>query len=247
MAILSCESLHAALQTASPFLGVSASDLEQRLRAVQHDRLISCPGNGWTDPHDAVVREALGVDPSSLPHVEEQTWFHATRIRPGTTFSEGLLPTNQALPNLEAFLAKLALSVTEVGDPCIDDGAPARLSNKRRGGSLTGPYASLIRDVAVRPSSSRDFTGQPPEAVEELAYELDPRRSRAICAAYLRATRGCVVWFVGRDDRASLLCRAVYYAYLKLHGAGLEPANTCYDGGGYRVASADIVRVEYLA
>jgi hypothetical protein len=82
--------------------------------------------------------------------------------------------------------------------------------------------------------------------VEELAYEIDPARSSAIRAAYLAATRRCLVWFVTRDESAQRLCRAVYHIYLKLRGEDVDRANTNYAGGGRYVPSRDIARVEFL-
>jgi hypothetical protein len=143
-------------------------------------------------------------------------------------------------------LVELARDVSERGEPCIDDGAFFRLHDKLKGGGQAGPFAFLIRDVAMNPSSSRDFTRKVPEVVEELAFRIDRGRSQAICAAYHQATRRCIVSFVARQQPLRLLGRAVYYAYIKLRGEDPEPANANYAGNGLPVPGSDIISVEFL-
>lgn len=243
---LNCESLSAALTSAGALLGVSPIDLERRLLAVEDDLLAPSSRNHWADPHEALLHETMGVQLPTLPPVPAVLWFHATRAEPGATFAEGLLPTDQVLPRLEARLRDLARTVTEQGPPCIDQGGLARLHGKRRGGGLAGPFAFSIRGVAANPSTARNFTRQVPEVVEELALSIAPDRSAGICAAYRDVTRRCIVTFVAREQPAKLLARALYYAYLELRGIDPEPANTNFAGGGQPVPGADIIRVDFL-
>jgi len=243
---LNCESLSAALTSAGALLGLSPVDLERRLLAVRDERLAPSARTEWADPYETLLRETVDVQLSTLAPVPAILWFHATRAEPGATFSEGLLPTDQAAPRLEARLRELARNVTEEGSPCIDRGALVRLHDKLQGGGLAGPFAFLIRDVAVDPSLARNFTRQVPEVVEELALSIDPARSAGICAAYRGVTRRCIVTFVTRQQPAKLLGRALYYAYLEMRGVDPEPANTNFVGDGRPVPGADIVRVDFL-
>jgi hypothetical protein len=243
---LSCESLSSALTSAGALLGVSPGDLERRLLAVSDELLTPSPRNGWADPDEALLHEALGVRFSTLPPVPGVLWFHATRAEPGATFSEGLLPTDQVAPRLEARLRELARNVEREASPCIDSGGLGRLQDKLRGGALAGPFAFLLRDVAANPSTARDFTCQVPEVVEELALWIDAAQSAGICAAYRDVTRRCIVTFVARQQRSKVLARAVYYAHLKLRGVDPEPANANFVGNGQPVPGADIIRVEFL-
>jgi hypothetical protein len=60
---LSCESLEAAIDSASSLLNRQPWDLERCLLNFPDDRLTPQQSNGWSDPDETLLREALGWIP----------------------------------------------------------------------------------------------------------------------------------------------------------------------------------------
>lgn len=93
--------------------------------------------------------ETLGMP--RLP--EEVCWFHGTRVRCGTTFSEGILPLGEALPFLKAALVDVLEDQTsrrEVERAFERKGGFAfHFRNKLENPLHWGPYAILVREVCA--------------------------------------------------------------------------------------------------
>lgn len=112
-----------------------------------------------------------------------------------------------------------------------------------------GPFAFLIRTVAVRaPGATHDYTAAP-EMVEDLSGELLGGNFGLLVERFQRCSKPCIVSFRGAGRRHHV-ARALWYVHLVELGEqedeAADAANTCYDGAGVAVPAGDIVDVEWL-
>ena len=89
--ILDCSSVEAALASTCELLGSDTAGVLTRIDELRYDQRTSRP------QEDELMSWVTSWRPAGVTSAVR--WFHATRVVPGTTFSEGLLPTSAALPN----------------------------------------------------------------------------------------------------------------------------------------------------
>jgi hypothetical protein len=236
MVELDCETPESATRSLASLLGIKVDDLCGRLATAQSFRAFEQMARrrgigGYDVARAALWHKVFGDLDPPVPSVVN--WFHATRVLPGTEFSEGLLPLPDAVPRLVESLRKIGLQP-----------APANKSSyqwdiheqKLQWRGSWGPFGHLVRDAALSPTQNHFFRA--PEAVVDLGFDL---------RAFRAATVPCIVKFRARDPRDDVLTLAFYYAYLSTWRKKADwDCSTTWSGEGRKVPVEDIVRIEFL-
>jgi hypothetical protein len=244
---LDCSSRKAAFQSVAHIAGVTEADLWQTLVSCSDDHLLAEARFTGRTVEDVLARHVLGQSVEEFSPPREIVWFHGTRLSRETNFSMGLLPLKKCLPHLEYVVEQLAREVGVTIDEIQKGERSASHVTKLALIEKIGPYGSLFREVGVHPTGAHGDFLDSPEIVCDLARSIGGARAEEILDLYrLRAAR-CVVWFIGREPRSNALTSAIKYVHAIAQNDD-EPghSNTCFDGHGQAVPSADIVKVEWL-
>lgn len=174
------------------------------------------------------------------------TWFHGTRIKDHKSFlEEGILTRSMVAHEIRTTLISLKAELNPSGE------YPFKLSSAAKENSNhEGPFANLIKDVAIySPDAHHDYTCTP-EIVEDIAGALVGENYRQLVDRYRNETEPCIVSFVDQSDNEDFLSKAIYYVYLIECGEALidaaSCANTCLNAGGRIIKPQQIVRIEVL-
>lgn len=198
---------------------------------------------------------ALGVDPESPPSPAGVRWFHATRAVQGSSFSEGLLPTDEAMPRLWDALGATASQWMATSDwneyrrsfMRGDRLYSKQYAQKRIVPGWAGPFAFLVRDAALnRHRGHKDFTGLS-EAAEDICADFNQVYGLDLKSAYQASTGRCLVVFTTRGAYWGTVRAAANYVYYATHGLECgHDCNTNFSGKGQAVPPDVIDRVEWL-
>src|SRR5439155_20850539 len=154
--VLDSASLDSAIHSLAGLFGTSEAGFREKLLKLpidfDHHRL----------PPEAQIHGGLGLDDfRKLPVANRTTWFHGTRAEPGAEFSEGLLPTRDALEQLLPTLGAIAKRWISEADwlnyvKSLDSSNRrwAKLVRHKRLQTVDrGPFAFLVRNVVVNADS----------------------------------------------------------------------------------------------
>ncbi|WP_343583433.1 hypothetical protein [Herbaspirillum sp.] len=197
----------------------------------------------------AVVEKQFGY-PQILDAIR---WFHATRVRPGTTFAEGIFPLDAALPRIKAML------VDAVEESDVKQRLAAVLATDRVGDSLYsmktgdsshwGPYAMLVRDVMFYPGDvgQHDYLGMP-EIIEDICNGFEKSAGVSLAQTFERALRPAIVKFTSEPNHEeSCIAAAICYVFSTIHrGRPTSSCLWCFDGEGVQVPPENIISVEFV-
>lgn len=158
--ILDCSSYDSAKKSLVRIFGVKEEELSSILSSLS-------PYEGDQPPEECLynsVCEAIG-DPSGDISV---IWFHGTRVEDENLFHErGILPKSSAREFIEPRLKELAEGLFSSGDN------PFTLSlSGKQGPHDEGPFAFLIKDVAIQAPGVNHSYVEVPEIVEDIAGTL---------------------------------------------------------------------------
>jgi hypothetical protein len=250
--ILDCESFDDAVASLSKIFQTTPEALKDLLSAkeigVHFERhWMELPD--FTEYLYAVAEGHLGC-PSPLDAV---CWFHTTRIFPGTTFSEGILPLDAALPALKERLIEAvddaslkvqlrdALYVSGVGDH--------HYANKTQNSIHWGPYAILVRDVASCAAnlSQHDYLAMP-EIIEDICNGFDSPVREELLTVFNVKLRPAVVKFTAPADQdEAYISTALCYVHSMIQEGKLDTNSVmCFDGENNPVPPHDILKVEFV-
>ena len=193
----------------------------------------------------------LGVP--TLP--TEFCWFHGTRVSPGTTFEEGVLPLGAVVPSLQARL------VAELDDPAAKEAV--RRAFARQGGNSFhfgnklsspvhgGPYAILVREVADHANAlgQHDYLRMP-EIIEDLCDKVKAECGLDLLPAFEARWRPAIVKFVAPAGGSAEFALAVALRYLRAVELGGKPdagAVWCFDGDNKAVPPERVLKVEFIS
>jgi hypothetical protein len=237
LAELDCETFESATRSLASLVGINIDDLRSRLVNAQSFRAFEQKARrhgiagGYDYARDALWRKIFGDLEPPAPSVVY--WFHATRVLPGASFSEGLLPLPEAVPRLLASLKEIGLQPAPASErsyqrECHEEKLAWRGS--------WGPFGHLVREAAL--SNTQNHFFHAPEVVVDLGFDLP---------AFRAATVPCIVKFRARDSWPDVVMQAFYYAYLSTWRKKADgECSTTWDGEGRTVPAEDIVRVEFL-
>lgn len=196
----------------------------------------------------AVKRFGAPLMPSEI------CWFHGTRVPEGTTFSDGLLPLGDQIPRLVDMLVGLLdndLEKEAVKSAFQRKGGNSfHFGNKLRNSMHWGPYAFLVKDVAISGNSlgQHDYLAMP-EIIEDLCEEVRNADGLDLLPQYKAKLQPAIVKFKASVERSPEFALATALCYLNsvfIEGSASSNSVWCFDGKGCRVPAADILKVEWV-
>jgi hypothetical protein len=251
--LLDCESFDAALRSVAEIFRCTPQDLHALLSLKELGTHFE---KNWRDLPDfrMYLFEYVEKHFGSAQPLEGVYWFHTTRVPPGTTFSEGILPLNAVLPLLHANLVRLV----------EDEGASQRLRESLAQGRIAdhhyidktgnsmhwGPYAVLVRDVAFHAETlcQHDYLGMP-EIIEDICNGLSGGSEPDFNELFSSRLKPAIVKFIAGSNNDDAVCIATAISYLHscIH-AGAPDTNSvyCFDGDNNPVPAHDIARVDFI-
>lgn len=196
-----------------------------------------------------VVEHHFG-SPLSLDAV---CWFHTTRVLAGTTFSEGILPLNAALPQLKAMLIEAVddVSVKEQLQAALTSSgvADSHYFTKTNNSMHWGPYAILVREVAfcADEAGQHDYLGMP-EIIEDICNGFFKTSGVALTEVFSKKLKPAIVKFTSTDNCDDLcISTALSYVYSIIqHVAPSATWAFCFDGKTTPVAPENILKIEFV-
>jgi hypothetical protein len=253
MIALDCETFDSALHSSAAILSLQPGDLRKTLLSFQFDSLPISQRRTYSYK-DLLLMYVLGAldEPKPPPTPSVTHWFHATRVAPGTTFEQGILPLSRIVDGIWDFLGKLASEWTPVKEwdhfrrNMRGEGA---LQYGLKVGSMIGqgPFGFLVRPIIFCPEEmgNHDYLGIP-EIVEDICNSYEEMFQRPLREAYMNATRGCIVKFRAEDSRPDTVGAALMYLHCEVQGKDpWDQCNTCYDGEGSTVSREAILGIEW--
>lgn len=216
---------------------------------VQEEKLLKVLSE-FVNDEDKDIEELLDdiysyvVNQIGLPtDVFDVLWFHGTRVEDTSVFyNHGILPKNKVYESLYSRLTLLAANLEKVGEnpfsssimgkTCIND---------------EGPFAVLIKCIAINASGSNHNYTKVPELVEDIAGILLGKNYRQLVKIFQKITVPSVVSFTA-NPTGDELSRALFFLKLLKDGKNeLEAAefvNTCFNARGNCVIASRIKNVE---
>lgn len=201
---------------------------------------------------DTYLYQVVGAKLGAAHLPDAVYWFHTTRVLPGTTFAEGILPLGHVLPKLKSILVEAVddVDAKERLRAALDKNAIGDFHYQSKTGDELhwGPYAILVRDVAFSTEQlgQHDYLGMP-EIIEDICNGIEGIGA-AIFRTFERKLRPAIVKFRAETDNHDR-CVAIALCYVRsvlLEGGPEGSAVYCFDGEGVAVAAADIVKVEFV-
>ncbi|AKN67387.1 hypothetical protein G5B88_20740 [Herbaspirillum seropedicae] len=185
--------------------------------------------------------------------LDEIFWFHGTRVLPGSTFSDGILPLGVVLPQIKKVLVSV-IPDTETKQKLRkvleSNGVGEYLySLKANDSEHWGPYAMLVRDALFSPDDTHqhDYLGLP-EIVADICSGFERSTRINLTSIFSEALRPAIVKFKGHsDDDEGCIASAISYVYTTIHEGGpTDSCMCCFNGEGLQVPATDIVKVEFV-
>lgn len=240
MITLDCESFNSALSSVAGIYGANAPDVRRFLSSTK-----------LTDYSELKpMFESRFGPPKKLDTV---CWFHLTRVRAGTEFSEGILPLHDALETIWSTLISV-LSNEQQREKLRQmkkEGVPNHLYVMKTGNRLhSGPYAMFIKEVAFQADAvgNHDYL-EFPEIVEDICNGYETKFGESIREEINEKLRKCIVKveLPASSDDEDLLYRALLYCWCTLHGEQPNTgSNTCLDGEGRAIGPEAIRKIEFV-
>jgi hypothetical protein len=242
---LDCHTLDSALRSLGDLLSTNGKELRKALKAFRPSAFRKMISGSLVRPDDILWNKIVGSS-EPKPIAEVTFWFHATRVRPGTDFAEGIKPLNEMLPYLTSFLEELGRTMgidSALSIPNSMNGS-FQYVLKTTDAVHWGPYAFLVRDAILKKAPETHDYLSTPEIVEDL---INAKFDSRLLDEFSKCTRPCIVKFSSHLPREDVAEVALYYCYAALWNQrqGFY-TNTCFDGQGSAIAPAQIVGVEYF-
>jgi hypothetical protein len=251
MRVLDCSSLSTTYASLEPLLEMNQSQIRAKLKEYSIDDFLGrYAGRTPSSFRELVLQHVTGGAPIRFPDLV--IWFHATRVPPGTSFSEGLHTLPQRAEIIKAFLKSLIPSCLGSGFmPPSETSSWVQQGWRQHGWKLSqhidwGPDAFLVRDaIFERDDSFHDYLATP-EVIEDLALILAGDRWSELVGCFRDVTQPCIVKFRSARPRSDTVAVALYYSYSAEWGLGIDvDASTCYSGDGEAIPPQDILDVEF--
>jgi hypothetical protein len=241
--LLDCQSLDSALTSLAGLLRTKKRELRTALTSFSPEEFEASLEHADHPPGTVLWNRIIGPR-TSAPIPDVVHWFHATRVPPGTDFSEGIQPLGARLPAIESLVATLA----EMGSPLSAAQAESSFQYRLKAPDprFWEPYGFLVRDAIVHPDSATHNYLATPEIIEDLAQAYGPGVEMPIIDKFRASTKPCIVKFRSTEPRKYVVEVALFYCHATLwvQGQGLE-TNTCFDGKAKAVPFSDIIAIEY--
>ena len=245
---LDCESTDSACASLSAFSGLESQEVLAKLNQCSESAESELAGcERWQ-----ALADWLSVPSNSF----EVCWFHGTRTANPESFLSGILPLQHRLDGIWNELAALITDRVDAsefallrrtverdnyGTGNIPDVIEARMRDQ-------GPYAFLIKAIAVNPpSGAMHHYSRLPEIVDLILSNFPEPHHVELKQRYFRQTKPCIVKFVSDESQRQIVgCAADYLLHLQ-QGYALEcflPWN--FDGAGRQIPSQRILYCEHI-
>ena len=236
--ILNCSSYETAKASLEEIFSISEKGLVALLKSSNPYDQENLP------PEDALYNYVCG----SIGYPKDSInvlWFHGTRVEDESLFYEhGILTKTDAREFIEPKLKQIADGLTRAGSNPFS----SSLSGKN-GQNDEGPFAFLIRELAIQaPSPCHNYLDAP-ELVEDLAGIMLGQNYMQLVDRFKNVTRPCVVAFLAQSKGYEIQ-KVLLYVKLVVDGeADLEAAsiaNTFYNSEGVTISPDRIQSVEII-
>jgi len=246
---LDCESRESAFESLRELFGCTAEALRTFVGDASIDEDFARDYQRLPQ-FDAYVyqRACLALGTPQMP--DELCWFHGTRVPPGTTFADGILPLPLALETLKRSINETLTTDADRQEVTSafarDDGLTFQLQHKLTSGTEFGPFAMFVLETALNApdTGQHSYVGMP-EIIEDLCMEVQASCGRDLLPAFEVAWRPAVVKFVTPSFSPEFHI-GVALCYLRscaLHGAPTGSSIANFDGENVAVPATSIVRV----
>ena len=236
--ILDCSCPESAKKSLCEIFDVAEAKLLTLIRSVKpYD-------SDFQPPEDVIydqVCEQFGVPNSPI----QITWFHGTRVEDHNLFyKHGILPKTAAKSFIEPRLRELAADLERSGNNPFSTSLMGK-----QGEHDEGPFAFLIKDVAIHAPGAHHSYVKVPEMVEDISGILLGENFSQLVARYQKITTSYVVTFIA-DSKGYEIPYALWYLKLIEDGESeikaANAANTCFCGDGSIIPSGQIQNVEHI-
>jgi len=239
--VLDCSSPASALVSIAAVLGRSPENVRAACRSV--------------NPEDRTSGDLLAaLELPALPDNFEALYFHGSRSLDPSSFRRlGIRPLGAMLEDIWAMLYGLLQDErradewqalreeVEAGGGAVGDRYHARVS------CSWGPFAFLIRDVAVQRNGRWHDYLKGPEIVEDICWCVSRSWGIDLFGRFHRASTPCLVRFHGPGNSGAL---AAALEYLVCFGHEIDltlDCGYCFDGANETVPAAAVEDVEILS
>ena len=253
MMALDCESFESALVTSAGILGIDPSTLLHSLRGFVYDKVPEAEQRERPF-QDLLVLHSVGIEPCKLPVPPSICWFHATRVLPTTTFSEGILPLSKYLNRIWSSLGALTADWITIDEwqsfrqNMKGHGAQQYHVKRSHGVISEGPFAFLVREGIFRCDEawSHDYLAMP-EIIGDICLSFEETFGHNLRDRFLAETKPCIVKFCSDWPAPGALPAALTYLHRITRGESffLE-CNTCYSGEGEAIKPEAIQKLEWI-
>lgn len=250
--VLDCESFETTLKSLAHIFQTTPRKMHEVLSTKEIGTYYETHSRVLPDFRDHLSAEAerhFGI-PLTLDFV---CWFHTTRILPGTTFSEGILPLGDARPSLKQRLIAAVDNVhireqlrQALETDAIDD---SHYADKTQDSFDWGPYAILVREVAFHAKElcQHDYLGMP-EIIEDICSGFRKTSGLDLFDFFSAKLRPAIVKFTSTCNYdESCIATALYYAYSTIHdGAPSSNSVDYFNGENTPIPPQNILSVEFV-
>lgn len=248
MIALDCDTRYSAATSIAAIYNISCEMLEAFLQDFNIDAHYQ-----QTNPLQQSDRELrrvfetkFSIQPKRLDRVY---WFHLTRALSSTDFREGLLPLSSSLDQVWQTFFRVfegtehKAKLQEIHSIGIPD---RKYGLKVLNTCHSGPYAMLVRDVAMQSKAmgNHDYHWLP-EIMEDICDGYSQRYNDALYELLSQALVPTTVKFWSANQLGNdCVEAALYYLYLTAHNKPLTlGANTCFDGKNSPIPAEQIIYV----
>jgi hypothetical protein len=193
---------------------------------------------------EALYDEACNI----LGHPKDNisvVWFHGTRTEDASLFNKfGILTKSEARKFIEPRLKELSEGMESLGSN------PFSMSiSGKQGNHDEGPFAFLIRDIAIHaPSPNHNYLDSP-EMVEDIAGTLLGENYSQLVSSFKDKSAPCLVSFTSESKGYEVPQALLYLKLIEDGEAYFEAAssaNTFFDSGNVIVSPDRIKSVEII-
>jgi hypothetical protein len=251
MTILDCESYDSALMSICNVYNIDRARLVEFLVKTDLEKEYerASQQSEYGDILTSLFESRFG---ESTHRFDGVAWFHLTRVPEGTTFSEGILPLNLALPKIwQAVVSTASDEQKRIRlEKLRSEGVPDFQYNWKSSDKLHfGPHAMLVRESAFYADTmgNHDYLHLP-EMVEDICNGYEAKYGESLCDEVSRALKKCIVKFVVGDETADTYKEpALKYCWCKAREQPLDTsANSCYDANGETIPHEAIQKIQFL-
>jgi hypothetical protein len=235
--ILDCSSYESVKKSLCEIFHTTEDVLLATLNDVENDKIINY--DTLKQNVDSSVREKLGEPDEGI----EVLWFHGTRAKDESSFyKHGILTKAKVKERLYSQLISLSSGLEKVGENPFDVSMGGKECVNDE-----GPFAFLIKVVAISaPGSNGNYT-KAPEMVEDIAGSLLGENYVQLVNRFQEVTAPFIVSFLSKPEGCEL-SKALFFLKLIEDGeteieAG-SVANIFFNSYGDSISTSKIINIE---